>query len=640
MEQPHWKRDSPEGEPWQSKAQYDAHWSSTIVEWQRAYQDDWGSLVSQWKSAVDYVEQLPAGVDQTEFDIFAPERAVALERLPYALCGIRQVVSLIFGNYPQPKYLSPNMGFDQYTQALNQCKDIELKANGFGSLAFDLGMDIEYAGWGCLKTYVDTDQSGPFGQKGKIVIQKIDPAKIAVDPKAKRLKWSDLQYVILEEKLDLGAARRMYPGAQIDDDMVGTDKPSRDGMFGKNILSPVSIVGESKSYARKEVRLLECWFKDDRLKFECEEEEVTNFKQIENPDPNSLLMGAPPFVENPEYDPEQDEIYTRPMVDEDGYVVGEWVPAYPDGRCIVLAGDKFVVQDFENPHWHKQAPFVFFRGQPSRKLFSVGDLTQVVKIDKKINDLVTRVHIMAQAEIERPIIADNKALRPPRTVYKLSGTAQSVLIITPGSSFVRMPPGEVPQFPWVLLGRYDAALDMVMAVAGIQRGQLQEGSQLSAESVSSLNNIATGMLKAKAELIAEGMKDLGYQLMWLQRETYDEDIKIPIQMLDGTTQEVQWNEKEAKSDYIVDIESGTGLPGAQAQQATFAMSLWRENLINRKKALQMLRLNDWQTIDAEMKEEETQNIQTNAIGKALGMDMKRLMSIDKKDGAPGRKELS
>jgi hypothetical protein len=625
---PTWKRDNPE---WEDDSEYDNHWANTITSWQQSYKEAYGALVDQWKSAVEYVERMP---DTADFDVFAPEIACAKEKIPYAMAAIFQQVSALYGNYPQPQYISPGMDFDKYAQALNQNAQIEYKANGFNALMFSLGMDVAYGGWGVLKTYVDPDKAGPFGKDGKIVIHKMDPAKIAVDPKAKRLKWDDLQFIIAEDEMDEGEARMMFKGAEslITDSLRGTRQPKHDGLYGHHLLSPVATVGEENTSGRNRIKIHECWFKDDRLKFVAHEEIVENEATKVSEDGQ--------IIPNPEYDPDKPQTYDRPEVDEDGKVVGEWVPAYPDGRCIILAGDSVVIQDFENPYWHKQAPFVFFVGAPSRKLFPTGDLTNIVKIDKKMNDIISRIHIMGQCEIERPVITDNKALRPPRSIFKLSGTSTAVLVIQQGSSFVRMPPVEIPQFPWVLLQRYDKAMDLVMANAGVSRGDMAEGSQLSAEAMSSLQGIASGMLKMKAELIAEGIKDLGYQMLWLQRETYDENITIPVALPDGTQEPVEWHEKEAASDYIVDIQSGTGLPGAQQAQSSTAMSYWRERLIDRTKALQMLKMDDWQQICQRMDAKEDADIETIAAGRAQGLYLKEALNPKNQSGSAGRKELA
>lgn len=628
---PQWALDN---EDWESEDEYHSYWSTTIRNWAKAYRDEFQPLVDEWQKAIEYVEQMPT---RASFDIFVPEVAIAQERIPFAICAVRQQTSMLFSNYPQPKFVAPSQNYDQYAAALNQMLVMELKANSFNALSFDLGVDVAYAGWGVLKTYVDPDQEGPFGKEGKIVIQKMDPAKVYVDPKAKRLKWDDLGYVIVDDDFDLGTARKMFPGGahKISDDMRSTSQvPKNDGMFGHNLMSPVPNPIEGNATLRNTVNIMECWFKDDRLKFVANEVAVTNHQFDEVDDE----FGGSTMIDNPDYDPEKPDVYMAPEVDEDGYVVGNWVPAYPDGRCIIVAAGKKVIEDFANPYWHKQAPFVFFRGAPSRRLFGVGDLTNIVKIDKKLNDILNRVHIMCQQEIERPMLADNRAFRPPRTIYKLSGQASAVLIIQQGSQFARMQPTEIPQFPWVYLARLDQALDMVMCVSGVQRGQLSEGSQLSAEAVSNLQGMAASMLKMKTELVAEGMKDLGYQMQWLQRQTYDEGIQINVSTPDGQQVTVEWNEKEAVSNYILDIEPGTGLPGADQAQANQGMQLWRENLVDRGTALQMQRVPNWQNIVQTLKNEELEKIQADAAGRAQGLYIKDITKQHtKKDGA-GRKE--
>ena len=622
---PVWKLDDDE---W-SEDDYHAHWASTIGSWRTSYKEAYGALVDEWKSAIEYVERMPGTSD---FDTFDPAARCARSRIPYAISAIRQQISMLFCNYPQPQYTSPSMPMDKYVQVLSQNNTIELKANGFSSLAFDLGTDISFAGWGCLKAYVDTDEPGPFGKDGKITISKMDPASMWVDPKAKRLKWADMQFLGVDDDMDLSTALRMFPGARhrLDEAMKGQMKPDQDGMFGRHLLSPVSAVGEGNTTGRDKIRISEVWFKDDREKFVADEKTVENYP--------TKVADDGTVSANPDYDPEKPEIYEVPETDDTGHVVGRWVPAYPDGRCIVLGGDSKVVQDFKNPYWHRQAPYIFYRGNPSRKLFPVGDLVEIVKIDAKINDLLSRYHIMAQQEIERPMIADNRAFRPAIRIYRLSGQPTSICVIQQGSQFFRMKTEETPQFPWTLLQNYFKAMDTVMAMAGVMRGDLTEGSQLSAEAVGNLQNMAAGMLKMKVEFIAEGMKDLGYQMMWLQRETYDDGIQIPVTLPDGSQETVDWHEKEAATDYLVDIQAGTGLPGAEAARGQQARSDFRNNLIDRPKALQMCGYDDATQICQRIDAREKESIETDAAGRAMGIYLKKILEPGNPSGAAGRKE--
>lgn len=619
---PKWKLDNAE---WTDEKEYHEYWAKTILNWQKQYKEEYGAVQSQWTKAAEYIDKLP----DKSFDIFVPDIDIASARLPFALCGLLQQVSMLYSNYPQPQYIAPSMDFDQYVAALNATKNIELKQNSFNALMFDVGIDVGYASFGCLKTYVDTDSEGPYGKEGKIVIQKMDPMKVAFDPKAKRLKWEDLAFIMVEDDYDLGTARRMFKGGAhlIDEGMTDRQGANNDGLFGHNMVSPVPNPIEGNAALRDQVQIIECWFKDDRLKF------VADLELVDNPEfLDEELLGLP--IPNPDYDPDKPSSYTRAKIDDDGYVVGEWIPAYPDGRCIVLAAGKTAILDFANPYWHKRAPFTFFRGRPSRRLVTTGDLTDLVTIDMKKNDILSRVHIMCQNEIERPMVAETQTFRTPRAWMRMSGQSTSVIVKNPGREFMRLPPTEIPQFPWVYLQQLDRAMDMAMAVAGVMRGDLTEGSQLSAEAVSSLQGMATSMLKMKAELIAEGIKDLGYQLMYLQRQTYDMNIQIPVVTPDGEKMTVNWNDKEAASNYIVDIQSGTGLPGADSAQQAAAVPLFAQGLIDRQAALQDLRRPDWKEITSRMDKKKLDEETAQAAGRAMGLQIK---GIQKEDGKAGRR---
>ncbi len=628
-DQPIWKLDDANNK---SEADYNSKWVKTIGAWQREFSSQYKTTLAQWDEATSYLDSVPA----KSFDIFVPDVAIASERIAIALNAMMEQIALLYSNYPQPVFISPNEQQDQYAGALNQFAQIELKANSFNCQMLELGIDCGYAGMGVLKVYVDFDQTGPFGHEGKIVIKKIEPAKIAVDPKAKSLKWEDMGYIIYKDTFDLDQARKLFKGgaSKIKDDFQSTtDEKDIDSQYGTNLKSPVPNPIEGNNVLRNRVELMECWFKDGRLKFVAETEAVENKKMIDDPDvPGTKKL-------NPDYSKDQPEVYTRPKVDAEGYVVGKMEPAYPYGRCIVIAAGKRVIQDFANPYWHNKAPFVFFKGRPSRSLITVGDLIPIVKLDKKINDILSRIHMMAQEEIERPMKANTNTFKTPRAWFKMSGQRNAVVVTNSGTEFMRLPPTEIPQFPFLYLQILDRELNKAMAVAGIMQGQLQEGAQLSAEAVSSIQGMATAVLKMKAELIAEGIKELGYQLGWLVRETYPENITINLQEPDGKQIPVDWNESNAADDYVVDIESSSGLPGAQDMSLNQVLPLLREGVIDRQAALQMLRkiIPDWKNINGRIKEDLLKKIEADATGHAAGTNIRKLES--NKENAGGTQKI-
>ena len=198
--QPYWRLDGHNTEE-----ENDSYWSQEIKKMVQAYEQYAKDTKVEWNDAFRYVEEMPS----KNVDAFVPDTAIAKEKLPYALwAGVEQVATL-FGNLPVPKFLSPSEPLDQYTNALEQITDIELKDNDFNSLAYDMGWDLGITSLGILKVYVDYDQPGPYGQQGKIVIQRIDPMNVAFDTKAKRLKWCDLGYFIVRDTVDLGSLRKV-----------------------------------------------------------------------------------------------------------------------------------------------------------------------------------------------------------------------------------------------------------------------------------------------------------------------------------------------------------------------------------------------------------------------------------------------
>lgn len=622
-----WEQDRDEHNDFANEKEWEGHWVETSNSWRRGYDTQFKAITKQWEDAVTYVENVPA----SSFDIFVPDVAIANERIPFALLSIMEQIANIFSNYPQPAFVSPNDSQDQYAGALNQFAQMEMKANAFNSLMFDVGVDIGICSLGILKVYVDPDEIGPYDQPGKIVIQRLDPNNVYFDPTARRLNWDDLQFIIHEEYMDLGTARKMFKtkAYKIESFFQETDKGKHDdGMYGFNLTTPVPNPIEGNPGTRNKVKIMECWFKDDRQKFVADIEVVDNRQFI--PDEDSLKQKA-----NPDYDSEKPETYTRPKIDEDGFVVGNWKPAYPHGRCIVIAGDKNVIANFANPYWHNRAPFVFYRGRPSKHLITTGDLMNIIRIDKKLNDIYQRIHIMAQQEIERPMIAEVNTFRTPRAWFRMSGQASAVIVKNPGREFSRLPFTEIPQFVFVYLQKLEQCLDKCMAVAGVMQGQIAEGAQLSAEAMSSLQGMATAVLKMKAELIAEGMKELGYQLMWLIRETYPQNIDVQITMPDGTPKTVNWNDDDAANDYLVDIDSASGLAGGHQANFNQTLQMYRENLIDQTAALQALRYGGWANIVNRMKGDRAERITSSAAGRAMGVEIKH---AEKQDGKAGRTE--
>jgi len=256
-------------------------------------------------------------------------------------------------------------------------------------------------------------------------------------------------------------------------------------------------------------------------------------------------------------------------------------------------------------------------------------------VTRKINDIMARVHKYAQSEIERPKHMDAGALANSELSDKMPNTSDYIIELVQGKKLERPAPQDIPAFTFPYLQSLQNALDLIAGSSSIMRGSLQEGAQLSAEAVDKLQQTASSRLASAAKFFNVGVKQLGYQLMWLIRQTYDQKITIPVQMPDGTTVSYDWeSDREifekgdpteidllrSKEDYQIAIKSGTGQPAGQKPQGPM-LELFRENAIDREALLDALEFPQRQFVLQRMRQKETQDIRDKAEAHELGVNL-------------------
>jgi hypothetical protein len=624
LNQPIWMADSPR---FNSEEEQESYWVATINDWRNQSKHKFNKWKSVCRKELDALEQISENLAEA----FNTERAVANESLPLIKAEILEQVAMLTSNYPQPTAIALQEEQNTYVAGLNVIKEMIFKMNHFDDKVKDAVYTAKFYNLAIFKTSVDDTQPGVFGQPQRICIDTIDPENCHPDPKATKWDWDHMSFVILDHYLELGKLRKMYPdrGFLVPEAVATVDYArQQEHEFGDYLQSPVPKITTGVSTTRKIVRISECWFKDSRLKFEAETETVENKPGDQ------------------EYDSDMPEEYLRPRLDEDGYVVGSWVPAFPNGRCIVIAGN-FVVLDIVNPFLHGEAPVVFMPMSPSHEIDIPGDAFSLAKVIRKINSIQKRIMRYAQSEIERPMLADVMALPAPRQWLALGTGSRDIIWKNASKEFARIPPTEIPQFTFPLLQWLQNITDQVMGSSSISRGNISDGAQLSAEALNSLQSYASSRLKLQAEYIGEAMKKLGRQVCWLIRQTYDQKITCQVAEPDGTQITIDWHKDwaeyeqegerkriEGTEDYLVDIQVGTGLPAAQQQMSSMALNLFRERAIDQQALLQAMKYPDWAQIVDRMKQRRQEEIMTQAAGRAFGDNIK---SIEKENQSPGRK---
>ena len=310
-------------------------------------------------------------------------------------------------------------------------------------------------------------------------------------------------------------------------------------------------------------------------------------------------------------------------------VRGHWAPKYPNGRLVVTAGN-VLLWDGENDMPAGVPPYILFPSRQTEQIFSWSDVEILGRIEDKINRLHKDMIRNARVNMNSPWIADRNAFDSPRKFNLLTDEPGLILPVTPGTRIQRLPPSELPQFIFPLLSWLRGIFDDLLGIQAVMRGQLEKGSQLSADAVENLQVSSSSRLRYRARLMENSIKFLGHQLCWFIRVFYPSDLQF--QVTDPSTNEkiqLRWTAPpERLGDFEIEIEIGSGLPGSRENGAPMYLKLWQLGLVPRLVVLQALRIPNAEQVE-KMNQEEDERM-------AL-LDMVRRRN---KTGSAGRKKIS
>jgi hypothetical protein len=406
---------------------------------------------------------------------------------------------------------------------------------------------------GFIKQSIDMNQTGPFGQPGRIIFKNVDARHVWPDPYAKSWRWEDMRYLIVAEPMDLSDIRSRYPGPGHlvgPEGDVSTTESSELNYFAP-VIGDDYVIGE-----RHRATVIECWLKDDRK------------------------------IWQPMKDPKTGEEY----VDDTGKPLGKWVKKYPRGRLIVVSNGELLV-DAQNPFRHSQPPYTAIPSRISRKLFGYGDVELIGLIEDKVNQLHKDALRNLRVNMNVPWVIDHNAFDSPDKFHMLTNDPGMVLPVTPGARVERLVPGDLPGSLFSFVDWLKSQFDDLLGVQPVLRGQLEKGSQLSADAVEKLQVSSTSRVRLKSRLLENALKHLGQLLQWNIRQFYPDSMKV--EMIDprsGDKKEIFWNADAAQADYAVGIEAGSALPGSKTSKQDSARQLYKDGVVDREYAIRMMDL--------------------------------------------------
>lgn len=488
--------------------------------------------------------------------------------------AVEKRISLLVENLPRPQIGPRQAGQEDMVGAINYFMNEVLDQNQFDMLVARIALDMARFNIGVIKITTDENGFGPFGEEGRIIMSKCDPRYVWPDPFAKSWRWEDMKYLCVAEPHDLSDIRLRYgkAGRRVEaESFYSLKRETLDGDEDMSGILQTSNESGHKIGERERVLVKELWLKDNSL------------------------MWEPICDENGEQ-----------ALDADGKPLLRQVPRYPRGRLIVVANG-VILLDCHNPFTHPRPPYAFFLNRLSTRLFSFGDVELLARLEDKVNVLHKDCMRNARTNMNSPWLVDHGAFDSPEMYKNLTNEEGLIIEKAPQSNVSRLPAAELPGFVFPLMGWLTGIFNDLSGVSNIMQGQLEKGSQLSADAIAGLQGAASGNLRIKARLFETGLEDVGYLLSFDIRDLYDSEKNFTLtDPKSGETKEISWTPGKMEGEYPVEVTAGSSLPGAKAGAQQQAITLWDHDLIDRQAALDQMQYPGRGVIVKRMADRQTQ----------------------------------
>ena len=630
---PIWEIDSPQFNGYRD---YESYWTNTIKDLVQSSR----AVIGKWQQAGRESARNLETDPVPQSIIFNPQDVVSQDPLPLAISQIHEKVALLSANPPKFMIQRQQEGQQQYASALDQFMGMVLAANKYHSKITKGLYTIQFWNACAFKWTIDFFEPGIFGEPGKVSLSIPDMENLFPDPNAKELDVDCLDYIIEKHSMEIGEIQYQYPFA------ANRVQPDRDenisdtgitAVSSRNnedyIQSPQPKLARDQAGRQQKITVYECYLRDSRTKFE------PRIVKGDSPDYDKRFkQGKMVKLDEGRY----------AETDSEGYIIGDWVKRYPDGRLFIVTSE-IVLKDCANPYPHGKFPYVFAHGMPASTPWASGNAKKIMSVTRKINRQLSDVDRFYCSETPRPMTMSSGAILDPNLSNEVPNNVAYIIEMAPGGILERRQATDVPPGVWTYVQLLKTILDMTSGSSGLMRGQLEEGDQLSAEAVNNLQQFASSRLALEAALFNEAIIELGYQLMWILRAIVKNTIKVMVEMPDGKKETIDWtSDREvfergdpieirtlrAREDYLVTIKAGTGAPGAQAAQQSNAQSLFNDKAIDRQAYLDQIQYPGRNDIVQRMEQKELQDMQNKAFGKAMGVSVGDAI----KQEEPGRRE--
>ena len=204
------------------------------------------------------------------------------------------------------------------------------------------------------------------------------------------------------------------------------------------------------------------------------------------------------------------EMITR-KIEEDGDIIEEKTPKYPNGRRIIIAGET-LLSDGENPYDDGRFPFIVFKNYDLPDQFwGMGEIEQLMKPQKHADNLTNQIIDNARLTANCQWVKDKNA-----GIERGALTNRPGLIVTknPGTEVRREQPPSIPAYVQNTVEMLKRDIEIISGVFDITRGE-RPSSITSGVAIQQLTQSAQSRIKLKMRYFETALGELGS--MWVSR---------------------------------------------------------------------------------------------------------------------------
>lgn len=178
-----------------------------LQRWDRECENHWSS----WRKEARQLFDAYAGRQWDELDL---QKMRDLSRVPITINRFASIIDAVAGaeitDRQEVQYLPREIGDSGVNDLLTQGAEWIRDMSDAGFEESEAYKDALICGIGCTETRMDyTDE--PDGQ---VIVDRVDPLEVCVDPKSRKANALDARYVRRKKIMDLDAAKEMFPGAE------------------------------------------------------------------------------------------------------------------------------------------------------------------------------------------------------------------------------------------------------------------------------------------------------------------------------------------------------------------------------------------------------------------------------------------